>query len=120
MIVRSLDGTGDWEFGKGKNDYKRNLDAVTQNIKTRLMSFLGDCFFDTTAGIDWFNLLGGKDRLALELAISSTILNTQNVTGLRQLSVTESPSRRITIRYRVQTTFGETGEVFQYDANGLA
>lgn len=120
MIVRALNGANDWEFGKGKNDYKRDLKAVTQNIKTRLMSFLGDCFFDTSAGIDWFNLLGGKDRLALELAISSTILNTQNVTGLRQMSVSESPTRRITIQYRVQTTFGETGETFQYDANGIA
>ncbi len=120
MIVRALSLTGDWEFGKGKNDYKRNLNAVTQNIQTRLMSFLGDCFFATTAGIDWFNLLSGKDRLALELAIASTILNTQNVTGLLQLFVSESPTRRITITYRVQTTLGETGETFQYDANGIA
>lgn len=120
MIVRALNVLGDWEFGKGKNDYKRDLKAITQNIKTRLMSFLGDCFFDTTAGIDWFNLLGGKDQLALELAVSSVILNTQNVTGLRQLSIDISPSRNVTIRYRVQTTYGETGEVFQYDANGIA
>jgi len=120
MIIRALNGTGDWEFGKGKNDYKRGLNAITQNIKTRLMSFLGDCFFDTTAGIDWFNLLGGKDRLALELAIATTILNTRNVTGLKLLDVSETPNRRITIRYRVQTTLGETGEVFQYDANGIA
>jgi len=120
MIVRALDITGDWEFGKGKNDYKRGLNAVQQNIKTRLMSFLGDCFFDTTAGIDWFNLLGAKDRLALELAIQSVIINTQNVTGILQLSVSESANRRITITYRVQTTLGETGEAFQYDFDGIA
>lgn len=119
MIIRALNGAGDWEFGKGKNDYKRGLDAITQNIKTRLMSFLGDCFFDLTAGIDWFNLLGGKDKLALELAISSTILNTRDVTGILLLSVSESPSRQMTVIYRVQTTLGQTGDRFQYDANGL-
>ncbi len=120
MIVRALNGVGDWEFGKGKNDYKRDINAVQQSIKTRLMSFLGDCFFDTTAGIDWFNLLGGKDQLALELAISSVILNTEMVTGLLQLALTVSPSRRMTLTYRVQTTLGETGETFLYDSNGIA
>jgi hypothetical protein len=119
MIVRALDINGDWEFGKGKNDYKRNIKAVTQNIKTRLMSFLGDCFFDTTAGIDWFNLLGGKDALALELAVTSVILNTETVTGLLTLSVSISENRRISLNYRVQTTLGETGEAFQYDVNGI-
>lgn len=119
MIVRALDINGDWEFGKGKNDYKRDIKALTQTIKTRCLSFLGDCFFDMTAGIDWFNLLGGKDQNALELAISSTILNTPNVTGLLQLSLSVSPTRRISITYRVQSTLGETGESFQYDANAI-
>lgn len=120
MIVRALNGVGDWEFGKGKNDYKRDINAVKQNIKTRLMSFLGDCFFDITAGVDWFTLLGGKDPLALELAVSTVILNTQMVTGLLQLNVTVSPSRTMSLTYRVQTTLGETGDTFQYDANGIA
>lgn len=120
MIVRAIDINGDWEFGKGKNDYKRNRDALAQMIQTRLLSFLGDCFFDLAAGIDWFNLLGGKDRTALELAISTTILNTQGVTGLLLLAINETPNRLFTIRYRVQTTLGEIGEIFQYDANGIA
>lgn len=120
MIVRALDGDGDWEFGKGKNDYKRGINALQQNIKTRLMSFLGDCFFDITAGVDWFNLLGAKDQLALELSVSTIILNTEDVTGLLLLQLSVSPNRRMTLTYRVQTTLGETGETFQYDANGIA
>lgn len=118
-IVRALDSNHDWQFGKGKNDYKKNLDGLAQTIKTRLLSFLGDCFFETSAGIDWFNLLGGKDRIALELAVSTVILNTENVTGIFLLSVTESVTRNITIRYQVQTTFGQVGNEFQYDGNGF-
>jgi len=120
MIVRALDINGDWEFGKGKNDYKRDINALQQNIKTRLMSFLGDCFFDITAGVDWFNLLGAKDQLALELSVSTIILNTEGVTGLLLLQLSVSPNRRMSLTYRVQTTLGETGETFQYDANGIA
>ena len=105
MIVRAIDDSGDWLFGKGKNDYKSNQDAVAQSIKTRLMSFLGDCFFATNDGIDWWNLLGSKDQLALNLAISATILNTAGVSKLVQLSVNLDDLRQITISYKVLTSF---------------
>lgn len=119
MIVRAIDGTGDWEYGKGKNDYKSANDAVTQNIGTRLYSFLGDCFFDTAAGIDWFNFLGSKNEVGLNLAVSATILNTENVTGILQLSINLSANRNVTIRYKVQTTYSQISGTFQYDLNGL-
>jgi hypothetical protein len=67
--VRQIDDDGDWLFGKGQNDYVRANTSVVQNINTRLGSFLGDCFFDLGAGIDWFNLLGTKDQVALNLSI---------------------------------------------------
>lgn len=105
-IVRAIDHTGDWLFGKGRNDYRSKQPAVAQNIETRLRSFLGDCFFDTTAGIDWFTLLGGKNQFAVNLAVSTTILNTADVTGLLQLSVTLSASRNLKITYKVDTNFG--------------
>jgi len=116
MIVRALDATHDWQFGKGRNDYKRNLNAVVQNINTRLNSFLGDCFFDMGGGIDWFNLLGAKDQTALNLAISAVILNTAYVTGLLQISANPDVARRFTVRYAVVTSFSSTASgVFSLD-----
>lgn len=106
--VRALDSTGDWTFGKGQNDYKTGLAAVRQNIQTRLSSFLGNCFFETTAGIDWFNFLGSKQVIALELAIRTTILNTENVTGL--ISVNSSLNeinRNLNIVYVVRAIPGQ-------------
>lgn len=105
MIVRSLDGNHDWNFGKGKNDYYRNNDAVTQNIDTRLLSFKNDCFFDANAGIDWWNLLGSKNLPAIKLAVTSIILNTEGVTGLIELSVNLSDTREVEITYRVTTVY---------------
>ncbi len=119
MRVRAIDQNHDWLFGKGQNDYRRNLSAVVQNINTRLSSFLGDCFFDNAAGIDWFNLLGGKDQLALNLAISAVILNTENVTGIFQLSLTLNVRRNFEIRYVVQTTYSRASATFTFDPNGV-
>ena len=119
MRVRALDVNNDWTFGRGQNDYKRDLQAVAQDIQTNLSSFLGDCFFDLGSGIDWFNLLGGKDLVALNLAVSAAILNTQNVTGLLQLSVVVTPERLLVVTYQVQTTYSILGGNFQFDLNGV-
>ena len=105
MRVRSLDVNGDWTFGKGSNNYKRNNDAVAQLISTRLKSFLGDCFFATNDGIDWFNLLGSKNKVAIDLAVSAIILKTPDVLGLNQLSTNLDSNRNYTIQYTVTTTY---------------
>lgn len=106
MIVRALDTNGDWTFGKGRNDYKSSTAAISQNIQTRLLSFLGDCFFDNSAGIDWFNLLGGKNQTTLALNISAVILNTDGVLNLLQLSLNLDVNRNLTIVYSVNTVSG--------------
>jgi hypothetical protein len=119
MTVRALDSNGDWIFGIGKNAYLSGNAEVAQAIQTRLLSFLGDCFFDVGAGIDWFSYLGGKDQIGLNLAISAVILNTANVTGIRQLLVNlDDVTRKFTVQYQVQTTYSVLSGTFQYDLNG--
>lgn len=120
MIVRALDGTGDWTFGASLNNYLSANAAVAQNIQTRLSSFLGNCFFDLEAGIDWFGFLGGsKNPIDLQLAIQSVILNTANVTGLNQLGfVLNHESRQFTISFQVQTTYSTTQGTFVYSLGG--
>lgn len=106
MIVRAIDDNNDWTYGKGLEDYRTNNEAVAQSIKTRLQSFFGDCFFANQEGIDWFNLLGSKSQLPLNLAINATILNTDNVTGIVETSISLSPSRDLLITYIATTSFG--------------
>lgn len=124
MRVRALSASGDWTFGQGASNYKTAQAAADQCIQTRLASFLGDCFFDQGAGIDWFNLLGGKDQTALLLAIQATILNTvdQNgnpvVTGINQLSLTVNAGRQVFVSYQVATVYSTITNVFQYDLGG--
>lgn len=113
MRVRALNSVQDWTYGAGLNNYLTGTAAVAQAIGTRLSSFLGDCFFATNAGIDWFNLLGGKNQLALQLAISATILNTQSmgqnvVTGIVSLSLNlDDKTRVFTVTYKATSIFGQ-------------
>lgn len=109
MIVRSIDSDGDWNFGKGRNDYLSANDAIGQNIKTRLQSFLGDCFFAMSAGIDWFNLLGSKNIIGLQLSIQATILNTTGVTRIVDFSLTLETNRRLNLQYTVETIYSRGG-----------
>lgn len=113
MIVRAIDIDGDWFFGKGKNDYRSGNDAIAERITTRLRSFLGNCFFDTTAGIDWFNLLGSKNQNLLNLAIKSIIAKTPQVTGIASSSFTLLSDRSLNVVFTVSTVYSSsfTGEV---------
>jgi len=121
MITRSLttlidepDNPHDWTFGKGRQNYLREGDAIAQSVKTRLLSFLGDCFFDTEAGVDWWRLMGGKDRVSLHAQVRSIILNTEGVMRIRSLDTSYNPANRgIQIRYEIDTLFtiAQTGDV---------
>jgi hypothetical protein len=108
MIVRSLDENHDWTFGKGRNNYLKDRAAIVQNINTRLLSFLGDCFFALNEGLDWFNLLGGKSSAAIRVAVATKILDTEGVTGLVEISFSIDENRSISISYEAETIYGST------------
>ena len=125
MIIRTIDGSGDWEFGKGRNSYSSGQAAVAEMVQTRLLSFLGDCFWDVTAGINWYGYLGYKDELALNLAVSTCILNTpdQNgnlvITGINQLVLTlNRQSRNLFIQYQAVSIYSTITSTFSYDLGG--
>lgn len=130
MIVRALDSNGDWTFGAGQNNYARNQNAVALLFQMRILSFLGDCFFDTASGIAWFTYLsstGSQNQLALKLAVAATILNTldengnQIVLGLLNVNVIlNSQTRHIAIQYKAVTVYSIITGAFTYDLNGLS
>ena len=108
MITRLIDESNDFRFGRGFSDYVQEKDAVNQNIKTRLQSFYKDCFFDTEAGIDWFNFLGSKNHAGLKNAVAKTILTTTGVFSLDELFFNLSENRELLIQYRVTTLWSES------------
>ena len=111
MRVRALDSNHDWTFGKGQNDYLRDNSAVVQLIDTNLNSFLGDCFFDLNAGLDWFNILGSKNQLQTQLVINNTILNTDNVLTIVEVSYNLSDTRSMTVKYQVISLYSQNTSI---------
>lgn len=107
MIFRNLNANHDWTFGSGLGNYITANAAIGLNIETRLLSWLGDCFFDTTAGIDWANRLGSKNQRALlELDLRRIILQSYGVTGIVSFD-TNLTGRNFTANYTVNTIFSQ-------------
>lgn len=108
MIFRNLDQNSDWTFGQGKSNYIAANPAIGLNIKTRLLSWLNDCFFDQKAGIDWKNRLGSKNqKTLLENDIRRIILQSYGVTGILSFS-TSLINRKFSASYEVQTIFSQS------------
>lgn len=108
MIFRNLDINGDWELGRGKSDFVNLNQAIGLNIKTRLQSWVGDCFFDLQAGIDWYNRLGSTaQRELLELDLKRIILQSEGVTGLLSFD-TFLNGRNFTADYSVETIYSKS------------
>jgi hypothetical protein len=111
MIVRSLDGSHDWNFGKGKQSYLTEANAIAQCIQTRLLSFVNNCWFDVDAGIDWLRLLGSrgvKDEIMYNC--KKAILGTFGVTKITSFDITLN-GRNAIINFSVET-------IYTQNANG--
>ena len=108
MIIRALDTLWDFTFGKGKSNYLTKDLAIAENIKTKLLSFYKDCFFDTEAGVDWFRLLGTLGQISnkaeILLRTRAIILGCYGV--VRIVSLTSSVSgRALSISYTIDTIY---------------
>lgn len=106
MRFRNLTIEGDWCFGKGRNSFLMNDEALMMNIRTRLLSFLGDCFFDEEAGIDWWNLLGGKNLKSLLASVQRVVLRSSQVKRIVNLDYTLN-NRVFSIRLSVEFADGQ-------------
>lgn len=109
MIIRRVDSTNDWNFGKGISDYAVETEAIMQNIKSRVLSWVGDCFFAPDEGVDWKSRLdiGQQDLLVQE--IKAIILQSFGVVRITEFASTFiGQTRAINITYTIDTIFGQT------------
>lgn len=106
MRFRGVDNTGDWVFGKGRNSYLTDNKALMMNIKTRLLEFLGDCFWDTEKGIDWWNLLGEKNLKKILVDVQRTVLRSYQVSRIVDMQY-QVKDRKLFITLTVEFANGE-------------
>ena len=106
MIFRQLTGIGDWIYGQGVSGYATQNNAIGLNIKTRLLSWKGDCFFSLGDWVDWLSRLdkGQKDNLTHELY--TVILKSYGVVKINSFTVVlDDTTRHYTATYNVETIF---------------
>ena len=116
MTFRNLDEKHDWTFGTGQNNYVRDEQEIILNLETRILSFLGDCFFATNEGIDWWNLLDRNKLDKLEYAVQDVIIKTPGVNGVNSVDAILGATRKLTLNYDIQTIFSQsyTGEIVPF------
>lgn len=63
--------------------------AVGQHVRQRMMTFEGEWFLDTTAGVPWLDQIMGKnyDPTLAEAVVKAEILDTDGVTEITSFSV---------------------------------
>lgn len=107
MIIRGLTADHDWQFGHGRQNYLRDNDACAENIETRLLSFLNDCFFNLQAGIDWLRLLGTKStEEEITLSVRAIILQSYGVVQVNTITVAfDREQRNLFLSYNIDTIF---------------
>jgi hypothetical protein len=105
MIMRNLDINGDIVFGNGIQDYLTTQNAIALNIKTRLLSFLNNCVWDMTSGIDWFTYLRQPGyQVQITLAVKRVILQSYGVIKINSASVSIT-GRSISLAYNINTIY---------------
>lgn len=104
MIIRANTSDNDWIYGLGANAYKKNNEAIGQNIQTKIQEWQGDCFFNLTAGIDWINRFSDSNLVRLEQELNSLILKVNGVVKVTILDISFE-NRNFRISYEVQTVY---------------
>jgi hypothetical protein len=106
---RAVDANLDWSFGSGIQSYLTGQAAIEADIKTALLVFLGECFFALQAGVDWANLIGGKNPAAqagIILQCRTVILSRFGVTAVTSVSSTLI-GRKPFVAYSVNTIYSQ-------------
>jgi hypothetical protein len=109
MIFRSITATNDWQFGSGLSSYATAEKAVILNIRTRLYFFLNDCFWRMNFGIDWLNLIGGKNpaaKIGIEQQCRKMIVESEGVVRINSVTSNfDARSRRLVVTYNIDTVY---------------
>lgn len=114
MATRAITDSGDWVFGNSLLNYKIELDEVKQNIITSLKSWVGDCFFDLDAGVDWKNYLGSYGQEEnLKNNIIEVINNVDGVITIENYNAYLTEERKLVINLDISTIYGQININFE-------
>lgn len=118
MIFRQLNAQGDWLFGQGVSGYATQEQAIELNIKTRLLSWTGDCFFAQNDFVDWLQRLDKGQSTNLTNELKYVILQSFGVVSVTSITGTlNDQTRAYECLASIQTIYGSN---FQFALNQSA
>ena len=112
-MIRGLTKNHDWIFGQGLQSYKFRSDEIAQNIKSRVLSWKGDCFFALNEGVNWNQYFNSGNKLLLDQDIKRVIIQTKGVSQLLEFN-SEIRDRVYLASYTYQDIFSKS---FQSEIN---
>ena len=114
MMFRSLDINHDWNFGQGLQSYVSGEQAIGLNIQTRILSFVGDCFFDMLAGINWFIYFGTPNQTQQTLlSVQACILQSYGVTKVNSVTMNETSAGSLYLTFNIYDIYSQTAPYSQ-------
>lgn len=107
MIFRQITALNDWTFGQGISGYARDEKAIELNIRTRLQSWKGDCFFALGDFVDWLSRLDRGQQTNLKNELKAVILQSFGVVSVKSIAIVlNRQTRACQLTYDAQTIFG--------------
>lgn len=109
MIFRQLTALGDWTFGQGIGGYATEEAAIELNIRTRLQSWKGDCFFALNDFVDWLGRLDKNQEANLMRELQGVILQSFGVVAVNRIQTSLNRNTRLfQVTYDIATIFGQS------------
>lgn len=112
MIIRATTPTNDWTYGKSLQDYFINEPAIEANVRTKLLEWVGDCFFNQLAGIDWKNRLDVGQQQALIVEMKQLVLQCYGIVSIVEFqAIFNGTTRFDSITMTLQTIYTPTATI---------
>lgn len=112
LKYRRMDEDGDMLFGHGEQDFKTDLEAISQVIKTRLAAVEDEWWEGDIGALPYFTEILGmasteENRAAVDLMIINRIMDTVGVLSVSDVE-SSTENRHYRFACKVQTVYGET------------
>ena len=111
MISLALDSNNDIFIEKGKIKRVTGSAQAVQNVRTRLLTYYGECFINTGRGVKWFEKVFIKpvNLSTVESEIKTTILATSGIATLDAFDMTfDKTNRSLSVTFGATTTDGDS------------
>lgn len=120
MTIKALDANNDIFLQDGQIHRISEAPETIQQIRSRLLFYLGEWFLDATGGVDYFGIVFVKpvNLSLIESELKSTIINTDGVLELNEFELDyDSTTRKLIVDFEAETIFG-TINVNEVTING--